>query len=110
MKKKLVAFCMAMFVFAGSSMTAMAAVCPNAPDGVHHFNSCKPVNGGRIADLGTHTYLYGYDENDKPIYRNNCRMTQPYQYCIYACYWCGQENPNGAHEHAQAIRHSISHN
>lgn len=112
MKKKIVAFCTAMFVFAGSSMTALAAVCPhpNAPEGVHHFNSCKSVDGGRIEDLGTHTYLYGYDKNNKPIYRDDCRKTQAYKYCIYVCYYCGLENQNGAHEHPQGIRHSISHN
>ena len=110
MKKKLLALGMALFVFAGSSMTALAAVCPhpNAPGGVHHFNACKPTGGGRTENLGTHSYLYGYDENYNPIYRN-CTMTKVIQYCVYVCRYCAQENPNGAHEDTIAIRHSVNH-
>lgn len=126
MKRKLIAFCMAMFVFAGSSMTAMAAVCPHpnaqvcaasngqvcpapgAPEGVHHFDDCKYVGMGRTEDRGTHLYLYGYDSNKNPIY-HNCKMTQTYLYCINVCHWCGQEDTNSAHEHAQEIKHSVSH-
>ena len=111
MKKKLLALGMALFVFSGSSMTALAAVCPHpkAPGGVHHFNSCKPTGGGRTDDLGYHSYLYGYDENNNPIYKN-CKMTQPVQYCIYVCYYCGQENLDGTHEHKLLIQHSVNHN
>lgn len=112
MKRTIAAFCMAILVFAGSSMTALAAVCPhpNAPGGVHHFTSCKPAgNGGRIEDHGFHSYLYGYDDTGKPMYRNDCRMTEAFQYCIYVCHWCGLENPDSPHEHSLGIQHSISH-
>lgn len=111
MKSKIIALSMALLVFAGSSMTAQAAVCPNpnAPGGVHHFNSCKPTLGGRIEDLGYHTYLYAYDNNHNPVYRSDCHLTQGIQYCRYVCFYCGADDPDGAHEHKQLIQHSISH-
>lgn len=114
MKSKLIAFCLAVFVFTGSSMTAQAAVCPNAPDGVHHFEMghqyCKYQNMGRTVDLGTHRYLYAYDGNGNPVYKNNCRLTQTHLYYRYTCYWCGLEDTSASHEHIQEIEHSIAHN
>lgn len=111
MKTKIIALVMALLVFAGSSMTALAAVCPNpnSPDGYHHFNSCKPANWGRIDDLGYHQYLFGYDHNLKPIFRYDCHLTQGIEYCMYVCNYCGMDEPGGAHEHPQEVRHSISH-
>lgn len=110
MKKKLIAFCMAIFVFAGSSVTALAGNCPaqGAQGRDHCFSDHRYVGMGRTDDLGTHSYLYGYDENGKPIYRI-CKMTQTVKYCTLVCYWCGQDDPSGAHQHAEAIKHSLSH-
>ena len=101
---------MALLVFISSSMIALAAVCPAAPDGVHHFDACKTAPAGRIDDLGYHSYLYGYDEKGNPIYKSDCKMTQGVQYCWDVCSYCRLQNPNGGqHEHKLAIEHSISH-
>ena len=110
MKSKIIAFTMAVFVLVGSSMTAEAKVCPNSTleNGEHLFTGCKPTLGGRIEDLGYHTYIWGYDRNYNPIYES-CHMTQGVQYCISVCTFCGIDQPNGGHEHRKEVQHSASH-
>lgn len=116
MKRKIIAFGMALLVFAGSSMTVLAGVCPHpdAPEGVHHFDMgkgcCKVVAScGRTEDLGYHQYLYGYAHDGKPIYHNDCHLTRAIQYCMYVCFYCGAEELGGGHEHPQEVRHSVTH-
>ena len=109
MKKALLSVSIGLVVFISSSITSLAAVCPNpnAPGGVHDFSSHKVV-GGTTNDLGYHDYLYGYDQYHNPIY-HSCHMTQRVDYCYYVCYYCGTENPSSAHTHLYPVQHSASH-
>lgn len=67
MKRKNIAFCMALFVFAASSMTALAGDCPhpNVPGCKHYYICgeyyCRSQGWGEVKDLGCHSYLWGYD-------------------------------------------------
>ena len=116
MKSKIIALSMALFVFAGSSMTAQAGLCPNpnSPDGLHHFEYghqyCEFQDWGYVKDLGSHREIYGYDQDANPIYGPECKMTQKVEYFKYVCFLCGLEDSNGSHEHFGPIQHSISHN
>ncbi len=113
MKKKIVAFCMAMLVFAGSSMTTLAAICPNpnAPEGIHHFNDHKRAGWGYERDLGTHSYVYARDSQGNPMYRDDCRVKTSFEYCQYVCHYCGLANQETElHDHYVGVTHSVNHN
>ena len=94
MKRKIIAFGMALLVFAGSSMTALAGTCPhpNAQDGMHYYicgpNYCRSQNWGEVKDQGWHKFFYGYDEKGNPIFGPECRMTQSVEYYRLACINC----------------------
>lgn len=95
----------------GNAFVVQAAVCSNSPDGVHHFSVHKAANAGYSVDLGTHEYLYGYDQNNNPIYKNDCRRSERYQYCQYICSYCNKVNDTeGSHSHYVKTVHSINHN
>lgn len=110
MKKTVVAFLMALSVFSCSSMVSQAAVCGGStPDGVHHFDAHRLLNAGYSVYKGTHQYLYGYTEDNKPIVRNDCRITWDYEYCENCCIYCNVGQGN-THPELIRVRHSINHN
>lgn len=115
MKSKLIALSMALFVLAGSSMTAQAAVCPHpsAPGGAHYYEEdhrhCHNEGMGYSEDLGTHGYVYAYRSTGEAIYHYDCRITKVHTYHRYVCYWCGQVDASASHEHTYEV-HSVSHN
>lgn len=114
MKRKIIAFGMALLVFAGSSMTVLAGFCPhpNAQDGLHLIkcgeNICRSQGWGEVRDLGSHRYLYKLDENGNPVYGPECRITQRVEYFSFVCFNCGTDL-NRIHEHKGPYRHSDSH-
>lgn len=108
MKRTIIALCMVLTIFVGSSMVSQAAVCSNSPDKVHHFDGHKKANAGYTIDGGTHQYLYGY-EGEKPIYLYNCRLTHYMEYCYKQCIYCSAVLEGSTHEHLTNTRHSISH-
>lgn len=107
--KTISALCIALSVFMLNSTFAFAAVCNDAPDGVHHFTSHK-WESTYTEDAGTHRYLYGYDSQHNPIYYDDCRQTDYYWNCIYKCKYCGTEQDGSSHTHYVLTKHSISHN
>lgn len=92
-----------------NNMSVYAAVCPKSIDGVHHFDAHRRVGAGYSVDLGYHDYLWGY-EGGRPIYKNNCRMTEVYQYCERACIYCYAGLKGSTHSEYSSTTHSISHN
>lgn len=112
MKRKIVAIGIAPLIFACNSMTLQAATCPYSPDGVHHLssNAHRSSGMGYSVDKGTHTYLWGYDVDENPIYKDNCKITESYEYCRFACNYCGAvDNDSPYHTHC-TTHHSINHN
>lgn len=109
MKKIVLTVCVVFSVFIINSSTAMAAVCQNAPDGVHHFSE-HVITGGAYDITFTHNYIYGYDHNNKPIYKE-CQMTDYYSWCMYKCKYCSVRNTDeGRHVHITYTTHSVNHN
>ena len=108
MKKTIFALCIALSVFMCNSTFALAAVCNLSPDGVHHFSAHE--QGVRFTvDGGFHEYLYGYDSQNRPIYKNDCKITYNNSYCNYVCKHCYIKQDNGQHTHSGSTSHSISH-
>ena len=106
--KKILIFSLAVMMLFGSTITANAAVCDNAPDGVHHFNRCK-----RSSDTfelpSIHTYVFAVDDNGLATLRS-CNVVSTYVYCDYECSYCGLLNPIGKrHSHKIAENHSEKH-
>lgn len=84
--------------------------CPgNSPDGVHHFSGHKSLNYGYNESLGYHSYLYGYDSNNNPIYRSDCLMSQAYHYCENFCVYCNATLEGSRHTEKDNIIHSKLH-
>ena len=110
MKRTVTALCVALAVFVCDSSLAFAAVCSKAPDGVHHFSVHRRAGAGYSVDGGTHRYLYGFDVNNNPIYKDNCSLTMGYEYCNMQCRYCTTYQENSQHEHYTSTRHSINHN
>lgn len=108
MKKTILAVCIALSIFMCSSVSAFAAICSKAPDFVHHFDGHMRGNELFYKDGGTHEYLYGYI-GDQPIYKNDCKMTLVYQYCIKTCKYCGTRLDGSVHGHQTSTMHSINH-
>lgn len=110
MKKKVITG-LAVFLLLSNAFISQAVVCSKSPDGVHHFNVHRSANAGYSVDRGTHEYLYGYDQDNKPIYHNDCAISDSYQYCDYICKYCNAANPDqGSHSHFIMTWHSKSHN
>ena len=106
MRRSIIALCMVITILISSSSVCFAVVCPNAPDGVHHFNTHHAYEGTN--ENYTHLYLFGYDNNNNPIYYN-CYVTKTTSYCYYVCSYCGLQQPNvSSHTHVSEI-HSASH-
>ena len=108
MIKTIFALGVVLSIFVFNSTYAFAAICNPAPDGVHHFNAHRS-NGKIIHEESTHTYLYGYDSANKPIYRSDCKVTTYFRYCEFACSYCGTTQENTWHYHWDHANHSIDH-
>lgn len=109
MKKTFFALCIALSIFICSSMYASASVCSGSSDGVHHFTGHQTVGSLGSKENGTHTYLYGYDHNGQPIYKDNCKLTLVYSYCVYKCEYCSVWESSEQHKHYLYTEHSINH-
>lgn len=109
MKKTIFAFCIAMSVFMYNSTYSFAAICNQAPDKVHHFESHAPENAGVVRLGSTHMYLYGYDSEHNAIYKNDCRLMYYYRYCNFACKYCDIKQDDSRHEHYTSFSHSVNH-
>ncbi len=110
MKKSILTICIIFSVFMINSTSVFAAVCNNAPDGVHHFDGHRREGGEFSREGETHTYLYGYDAQHKPIYRSDCKITYYSQYCNYVCEYCGTMQGGTRHTHTTRTVHSKDHN
>ena len=108
MRKTAFALCVALSVFMCKPAFAFAAACRPSPDGVHHFDGHIRESGEFGRDGGSHSYLYGYTAEKKPIYKN-CRLTLIYRYCNNACIYCMTKLDNSRHTHQDEIRHSDNH-
>lgn len=111
MKRTILGICAAVLIFMCSSLSALAAVCPDAPDGVHHFTAHQSTGLMTARDGGTHSYLYGYDHNGKAIYKNDCRVTIYDVHCRYKCEYCTVVEENSWHMHSSSklCKHSVNH-
>jgi hypothetical protein len=108
-KKTFLMLCIALSVFMCNSTSAFAAVCEKSEDGVHHFsNHHRHFTQIYSEDGGSHMYLYGYDQNNKPIYRYDCYRKLSYYWCNYACAYCDTEDAR--HSHYATTSHSVNHN
>lgn len=110
MRKTILAVCVALAIFMCNAVPASAAsaVCSKSPDGHHHFNDCWSAGAGHNVYGGTHSYIYGYDENENPIYRNDCELWLGYEYCTYMCRYCQLKEGN-QHEHYVGTFHTVYH-
>ncbi len=104
MKKRVLACCMALFVFTFTSLSVMAATCPP-----HQFDDHYRTNNGRLEDAGNHWYLFA-TEGGKEIYRDDCKLTRSYEYCQKQCVKCRAIKEDSLHEHLLTTKHSINHN
>lgn len=109
MKKTIFALCIAMSIFMCDLMLASAVVCSAAPDGVHHFSGHESLGSLYGVEDGTHEYLYGYDHNEKPIYRNDCKLIQVYRACVFKCAYCNVRESDVQHGHHVYTLHSVDH-
>ena len=109
MKKTIFALCIALSIFMCNSLSASAAVCPSAPDKVHHFTAHQR-GLGVTRNGGTHPYLYGYDHEGKAIYKYDCNLILFDYYCKYKCAYCDTYEDNTQHMHNASVKHSIDHN
>lgn len=110
MMKRIGTFSLVVLLLFGNVLVPQAVVCSNSPNGVHDFSVHKSVDAGYSEDLGTHEYLYGYDQDHNPIYKNDCRKTAHYQYCQYICRYCNKVNDTqGSHSHYVKTSHSVNH-
>lgn len=109
MKKiKKLSFVLAIALFISIPCISLAAVCGNAPDGVHHFSDHQ-LTGTGFTRPNSHVYTYGYDENHNAILRT-CYVTNHYAYCMYKCSYCSVRNEDaGTHAHYQYSDHSENH-
>ncbi len=110
MTKTLSALCVTLLIFMCNSMLVSAAVCSGSSDGVHHFGSHADTGAGQLKVGGTHQYLYGYDNQNNPIYRNDCQIAYYFKYCEYSCNYCGTRQEGSQHEHLTGTIHSVKHN
>ena len=110
MMKKIVITGLAVSLLVCNAFISQAVICSKSPDGVHHFNAHRAASAGYSVDRGTHEYLYGYDQNNNPIYRTDCKISDKYEYCEYICSYCGVANTDqGSHSHFIKTWHSINH-
>ena len=58
-------------------------------------------------DGGHHGYLYGYDSQGKPLFRD-CVITYEYKYCSYTCKYCGTKQSGSRHDHLVGTKHSVN--
>lgn len=94
------------FLFAISSK---AAVCSNSPTGYHYMGHVSQPSGYHV-NAGTHSYLWGLGADGSKIYRNDCRLTEVYQYCRNQCVYCGVSDGAADHSHYVRTMHSVPHN
>lgn len=106
--KRISAIVIALSVFMGSSLLTFAVVCPGSMDGVHHFDSHQRVGIEYEESCGTHSYVYGYDADHNPIYRDGCEITYVYTRCQYKCNHCATPLPD-THTHLIGTKHSVIH-
>lgn len=114
MMKRIWALGLAMVLLVCSGFVTLAAANGNGvqphDSHVHDFSVCKRANAGYSEDRGVCEYLYGYDQNRNPIYKNDCRKTDHYEWCNYICRICGKTNDTqGAHSHFVKTTHSVNH-
>ncbi len=110
MIKTVFSLCIALSIFIYNPVFAFAAVCNNAPDGVHHFERHRRESGEFRREGETHTYLYGYDVRNNPIYRSDCKIFYYDQYCNFVCEYCGTTQGGTRHTHTNQVVHSVDHN
>lgn len=106
MKKIVLALCLALSVFACSSMVSEAAICSGSPDGLHHYDDHRRANAGYSEDAGTHRHHTGYDSNNQKVYET-CYLTDWYEYCERQCHYCQAIQPNSRHTHFVKTQHSV---
>lgn len=76
----------------------------------HDFSVCKRADAGYEVDRGVCIYEYGRDEKGNPIYKDDCRLTDKYQWCNYICRICNKVNDTqNAHSHYVKTVHSVVH-
>lgn len=112
MKKRISALVVAMLVFMCSSSFAFAAESDIVPYDActHEFTLCNQVGSPYKVSEGPHTYLYGHDENNNEMYRNDCQLSSVYKNCQYLCKYCNIPKPGGVlHKHWLRFEHSIVH-
>lgn len=101
-------------LLAGSGFASLASVrdesvLPKATH-VHEFTVCRRADAGYSVDKGVCVYLYGTDQNGNPIYKDDCKRTDQYQWCNYICRICNKMNDTqGAHPHYVRTVHSVKH-
>lgn len=91
------------------AISSKAAVCNQSPTGVHYIGHISQPYGYHV-NAGTHSYLWGYGADGSKIYRNDCMLTEVYQYCRNQCVYCGQSDGSAEHSHYVKTMHSIAHN
>lgn len=109
MTKTILTLGIALSIFMYNSTFALAAVCNGSSDGVHHFEQHLEESAGHLKTGGTHRYLYGYDSQKKPIYKDDCKLTYYYKYCNIVCRFCGTKQDGTRHDHLSSTMHSVSH-
>lgn len=110
MTKKILIIGLAVSLLVCNVFISQAVICSKSPDGVHHFNAHRAASAGYSVERGAHKYLYGYDQNNNPIYYNDCIREDRYNYCEYICSYCGVANTaQGSHSHYVNTWHSVNH-
>lgn len=108
MKKIFFVLCIALSIFICNSTYASASVCRSASACLHEFTEHEAVGTG-YKENGTHKYLYGYDHNGQPMFRDDCSLTLVYSNCIYKCKYCSVWESSEQHKHYLYTEHSIDH-
>ncbi len=98
------ASCVALSILIISSSKSFAVLCPNAPDGVHHFNQHHVLHASE--EHYNHQHLVYYDQNNQPVY-NSCLVTIRTSSCCFTCQYCGTQRPDyPTHTHVNTY-HSV---
>lgn len=112
--KRIWALGLAMVLLACSGFVTLAAANGNdvQPQDSHShiFTECRRANAGFSVERGTCVYLYSTDQNGNPTYRDDCVISDQYQWCNYYCTICHkQDDTQGAHPHFLRTVHSKNH-
>ena len=91
-----------------SGFVVSAEIYSMASDHIHHYDSCRRADAGFPGESSQCRYL-AYYENKVPIYKEDCVQTPWYQYCNYACTYCGKVNYENQHDHYIKTEHTKAH-